>query len=172
MSILDDVAKEGYLATPAEVEQVVQYVGAGTAVKVSSEGAYFKVLLNHTLADGGDEKALNKHHKWMYEIVLKELTTKDMTAKERNSATNFARTAKATLRACIKEGVALSPGLTKGMASTLVKQSRENRKAATTKSPYNIACDYTVGLAGLWSSLDEAEKATIINYLSNSGVIK
>jgi hypothetical protein len=109
-TIVQRIEESGY--NPTEVELVEYLTLAKNAQLVTStiEGGYFKILLHRSIRCGSIKDA----HKYLYSHVTQVVVTPDMTALERNKATNFARSAYSTLMKASKLGIRLTPNYTKG----------------------------------------------------------
>lgn len=131
MDIVKTIAKHGYMASPAQVEQLASVLANSTSQVADADSCYLKVVvaaMQATMGVGkpGPRKAytpetqlavLNSTVLPFYQAVLRGVTTPDIEDKkgldkdeakrralERNRRSIFARTTKSTLVAFIKTG--------------------------------------------------------------------
>lgn len=111
VAVIDTIAKAGYLATVAQVEQLASVIYTGKR----GGNTYLAVVLAH-LKDALPKrakpnkraalKAIDKVHADLYPAVLKGIANGDanIADKERNRRAVFARTAASTIRGFVRAG--------------------------------------------------------------------
>lgn len=111
MTILESVAKAGYLASPAQVAELAGLIFTGKR----GGNTYLAVVLAYTKdalpkrskpSKAATLKVLDKVHAELYPSVLKGVLNgaTDVPDKEKNRRAIFARTAASTVRAFVKAG--------------------------------------------------------------------
>jgi hypothetical protein len=117
-SILDQIEASSYDPSDDKLRELIQLAASVYKVDTEVTGSYFRVLntraLRHPLPDV---------HKAMYTIVKEECITPGMTALERNSATNFARSAYSTLAKAKRLGFVSTPFDTKGVVTQWIRNN-------------------------------------------------
>jgi hypothetical protein len=121
MSLIENIAKSQFVATPAQVEQLAAQQHTNASLANLAGGTYLRVLIANTINAVGRKArkhpsitvldALDKVHEELYAAVQRGVTTMDMKsldeaeqARELNRRCAFARTAKSTIRTYVRSG--------------------------------------------------------------------
>ena len=107
-TVIERLEEVGYKPNDKLLRELLKLTKNSSKVQGAVHGGYFSVLLNRAI-----ERGVKQAHQELYPIVKEECTSEDMTAKERNAATNFARSAYSTLLKAERNGIMLQPGWTK-----------------------------------------------------------
>jgi hypothetical protein len=153
-TILEKIEQAAYLPDTETLESFFALVGNVQKVDKGITRSYWNILKAKSLKVGSIRTA----HDELYPLVLKHCTNKDMTAKERNDATNFARSAFSTLNtynSVVTEGWTMA--LTKSDATREIKNKRKTLVIcdATRRSGYVSA------IGSLWSLVKDAPLSTV-----------
>jgi hypothetical protein len=119
-TILEEVEDAGFTISEDKLRELLALRVAGSKVVDRVDSSYFKILLGTSIAHGSVREA----HNFLYPIVKESVCREGLTSKERNRATNFARSAYSVLLKAEKQGLALNMEWTKSHVQKLTSQPK------------------------------------------------